>query len=33
LTLRGERMFDFVERLVNSALPRIRDFRGLRTAV
>jgi len=29
VTLRGERMFDFVERLVNSALPRIRDFRGV----
>lgn len=29
VTLRGVRMFDFVERLVNSALPRIRDFRGI----
>jgi len=29
VTLRGERMYDFVERLVNSALPRIRDFRGV----
>jgi len=29
VTLRGERMFDFMERLVNSALPRIRDFRGV----
>lgn len=29
VTLRGERLFDFVERLVNSALPRIRDFRGV----
>ncbi len=29
VTLRGDRMFDFVERLVNSALPRIRDFRGV----
>ena len=29
VTLRGERMHDFVERLVNSALPRIRDFRGV----
>ena len=29
VTLRGERMFDFVERLMNSALPRIRDFRGV----
>ena len=29
VTLRGMRMFDFMERLVNSALPRIRDFRGV----
>jgi large subunit ribosomal protein L5 len=29
VTLRGKRMYDFVERLVNSALPRIRDFRGV----
>ena len=29
VTLRSERMFDFVERLVNSGLPRIRDFRGV----
>ena len=29
VTLRGKRMFDFIERLVNSALPRIRDFRGV----
>ena len=29
VTLRGERMYDFMERLVNSALPRIRDFRGV----
>ena len=29
VTLRGVRMYDFVERLVNSALPRIRDFRGI----
>ena len=29
VTLRGERLFDFMERLVNSALPRIRDFRGV----
>ena len=31
VTLRGDRMFDFVERLINSALPRIRDFRGVAT--
>lgn len=29
VTLRAERMYDFMERLVNSALPRIRDFRGV----
>ena len=29
VTLRADRMYDFVERLVNSALPRIRDFRGV----
>lgn len=29
VTLRGQRMYDFMERLVNSVLPRIRDFQGL----
>lgn len=29
VTLRGRRMYDFFERLVNVALPRTRDFRGL----
>jgi large subunit ribosomal protein L5 len=29
VTLRGRRMYEFVERLVNFALPRVRDFRGL----
>jgi large subunit ribosomal protein L5 len=29
VTLRGERMWDFLDRLVSLALPRIRDFRGL----
>ena len=29
VTLRQERMFDFIERLVSIAIPRIRDFRGL----
>jgi large subunit ribosomal protein L5 len=29
VTLRGARMYEFFDRLVNSALPRIRDFRGL----
>jgi large subunit ribosomal protein L5 len=28
VTLRGERMWEFFDRLVNAALPRIRDFRG-----
>lgn len=29
VTLRSERMYDFVERLINLSLPRIRDFRGI----
>ncbi len=29
VTLRGERMYEFVDRLLNVALPRIRDFRGV----
>jgi len=29
VTLRGPRMYDFIDRLVNIALPRVRDFRGL----
>ncbi len=28
-TLRGERMYDFLDKLVSIALPRVRDFRGL----
>ena len=28
VTLRGERMYEFLDRLVNLALPRVRDFRG-----
>jgi large subunit ribosomal protein L5 len=31
VTLRGERMFDFVDRFVNIVCPRIRDFRGFST--
>ena len=31
VTLRGERMYEFYDRLVNVALPRIRDFRGVPT--
>src|SRR5213596_1120233 len=30
-TLRGDRMFEFLDRLVNIALPRVRDFRGIPT--
>ena len=29
VTLRGDRMYEFMDRLVNIALPRVRDFRGL----
>lgn len=29
VTLRGRRMYDFLEKFVNVALPRVRDFRGL----
>jgi len=31
VTLRGERMYDFMDRLINAALPRIRDFHGVST--
>lgn len=31
VTLRGERMWDFLDRLMNMALPRVRDFRGVST--
>ncbi len=31
VTLRGDRMYDFFDRLVSVALPRVRDFRGLAT--
>ena len=31
VTLRGERMYEFFDRLVNIALPRVRDFRGVST--
>jgi large subunit ribosomal protein L5 len=30
VTLRGERMFEFLDRLVTSALPRVRDFQGIK---
>jgi len=29
VTLRGDRMYEFLDRLINVALPRVRDFRGL----
>ena len=29
VTLRGEKMYEFLDRLVNLALPRVRDFRGI----
>ena len=29
VTLRGDRMYEFLDRLVNIALPRVRDFRGI----
>jgi large subunit ribosomal protein L5 len=32
VTLRSERMYEFLERLVSIALPRIRDFRGLKAS-
>ncbi len=31
VTLRGERMWEFFDRLVNVALPRVRDFRGIQS--
>jgi Ribosomal protein L5 len=30
VTLRGNRMYDFADRLINIALPRVRDFRGVK---
>ena len=29
VTLRGERMYEFLDRLISVALPRVRDFRGI----
>jgi large subunit ribosomal protein L5 len=29
VTLRGDRMYEFLDRLLNIAIPRVRDFRGL----
>ena len=30
VTLRGDRMFEFLDRLITSALPRVRDFNGIK---
>ena len=30
VTLRGARMYEFIDRLINVALPRVRDFRGVK---
>jgi large subunit ribosomal protein L5 len=30
VTLRGEKMYEFLDRMINVALPRIRDFRGIK---
>ncbi len=32
VTLRGDRMFEFLDRLINVAMPRVRDFRGVKPA-
>jgi len=32
VTLRGERMYEFLDRLVTSALPRVRDFQGIKSS-
>jgi large subunit ribosomal protein L5 len=32
VTLRGEKMFEFLDRLVSASLPRIRDFRGIKNS-
>lgn len=32
VTLRGERMYEFLDRLVTSALPRVRDFQGVKVS-
>jgi len=31
VTLRGRRMYEFLDRLINAGIPRLRDFRGLKT--
>lgn len=33
VTLRGRRMYDFLDKLINVSLPRVRDFRGLKKTI
>ena len=33
VTLRGDRMYEFLDRLVTAALPRVRDFQGIKAVV
>ena len=33
VTLRGERMYEFLDRLVTTALPRVRDFQGVKLLI
>lgn len=33
VTLRGERMFDFLDKLINITFPRVRDFRGIESKI
>ena len=32
VTLRGDRMYEFLDRLVTAALPRVRDFQGIKAS-
>jgi len=32
VTLRGDRMYEFLDRLITAALPRVRDFQGIKTS-
>jgi large subunit ribosomal protein L5 len=33
VTLRGQRMYDFVDKIINTSFPRVRDFRGISTSI
>lgn len=33
VTLRGKKMYDFLEKLINNVMPRVRDFRGISTKI